>query len=56
MTSLVFGWLQDSYTGRERELAHTVKAGYLKGAQVASVNISMNVVVQSTGPGMSVTL
>ena len=51
----VFGWFQDSFVGLEQELAHTVVVGYLKGAEVAGVNISVNVDVmsQSTGPGMS---
>ena len=51
----VFGWFQDSFVGLEQELAHTLEAGYLKGAEVAEVNISVNldVMSQSPGPDMS---
>ena len=42
----VFGWFQDFYVGLKQELVHTVKVGYLKGAEVAGVNISMNIVAQ----------
>ena len=51
----VYGWFQDSFVGVEQELAHTLEVGYLKGAEVAGVNISVNVDVMSqpTGPGIS---
>ena len=48
----VFGWFQDSFVGIEQELAHTVEVGYLKGAEVAGINISVNVVSHSMDPGM----
>ena len=51
----VFGWFQDSFVGPEQEIAHTLEAGYLKGAEVSEVNISVNldVMSSSTVPGMS---
>lgn len=39
----VFGWLQDNYEGPEMESAQTVQAGYLKGAEIAGVDIPLNV-------------
>ena len=31
----VFGWFQDSFIGMEQEIAHSLSAGYLKGAEQA---------------------
>jgi hypothetical protein len=40
----VFGWFEDSYTGMERESAHTLLAGYLKGGEQANVPIIFDVI------------
>ena len=39
----VFGWYQNLFTGVEREHAHTVQAGYQKGASHANVDLLFNV-------------
>ena len=41
---IVFGWFHDSFTGMEQRQAHTVQAGYQKGAEQANVEILLNVV------------
>ena len=41
---IVFGFFQDSFIGVEQGQAHTVQAGYLKGAAFARTNLIFNVV------------
>ena len=43
---VVFGWLQDSFIGMEQGPAHMVHVGYLKGGQLAGVEIILNVMSQ----------
>ena len=40
---IVFGWIQDSFNGMERESAYSLLAGYLKGGEQANVPIIFNV-------------
>ena len=41
----VFGWYEISYAGLEQTDAHTLLAGYLKGAEQAGVDIVMTIAV-----------
>ena len=40
----MFGWYETSYVGLERTEAHTLLAGYLKGAEEGGVNIILDIV------------
>ena len=39
----MFGWVEDSYTGIERELAHILQAGFLKGEEKAKDLVVLDV-------------
>ena len=41
---LVFGFLQDSYSGIEQGPAHMVEVGYQKGAEQVGASLILNVV------------
>ena len=41
---IVFGFVQDSFTGVEQGLGHMVQAGYQKGAEQAVQNLIFDVV------------
>ena len=40
---LVFGFLQDSFTGQEQRQSHRIQVGYRKGAASAQTNLLVNV-------------
>ena len=40
---LVFGFLNDSFTGVEQGQSHSVQVGYRKGADSAQANLVLNV-------------
>lgn len=42
--AIVFGFLQDSYSGIEQEPAHMVEVGYQKGAEQVGASLILNVV------------
>ena len=37
----MFGWFQDSFIGMEQEIAYSLSAGYLKGAEQAGDGATM---------------
>ena len=37
----VFGWFENSFIGLEQEIAHSLSAGYLKGAEQAGEGATM---------------
>ena len=51
---VVFGWLQDSFTGTEQDSAYGLSAGYLKGAEQAGAGaiLMLNVMTKFSSAGI----
>ena len=53
---VVFGWLNDSFTGVEQEETHVIPIGYLKGADQVGFSVTFNIEIQQTLFGMLIAI